>query len=155
MLESGYTETPFQGGLKMINRLMVFTLLLFTGGLLSCTSVDVTARKEPNIIVVRNMSHDDLKTAYLSAVAKDEKSAVRFGSVSPVPRGISQSVVRARTAPPLPPALLLRLTDKFGHDTVTRVFIKDLVASATGADNEALVFVIKPDNSVEVSLEYQ
>ena len=135
-------------------RLMLFALLLISGGLLSCSSVDVAARKEPNIIVVRNLSHDDLKTVYLSAVPKDKQSAVRFGSVSPVPRGISQSVVRARNAPPLPPELLLRLTDKFGHDTVTRVIIKDLLSSATGADNEALVFVIKPDNSVEVSLEY-
>ena len=104
--------------------------------------------------MVRNLSHDDLKTVYLSAVPKDKHSAVRFGSVSPVPRGISQSVVRARTAPPLPPELLLRLTDKQGHETVARVFIKDLLSSTTGADNEALVFVIKPDHSVEVSLEY-
>ena len=140
--------------LKMKNRLLLVSLLLFTGGLLSCISVDDVARKEPHIIVVRNLSHDDLKTVYLSAMPKDEKSAARFGSISPAPRGISQSVVRGRTAPPLPPELLLRLTDKYGHDTVTRVSIQDLLLRASGANNEALVFVIKPDNSVEVSLEY-
>ena len=140
---------------QMKKRFMVFVLLMLAGGLLSCTSVDMAARKEPKIIVVRNLSQDDLKTVYLSAVPEDKHSAVRFGSVSPVPRGISQSVVRARNAPPLPPELLLRLTDRLGHDTVARVFIKDLLSSSTGVDNEALVFVIKPDNSVEVSLEYQ
>jgi hypothetical protein len=139
----------------MKKRLLVFTFILFAGILSSCVNVQPTAKKEPNIIVIRNMSDDDLKSVYLSATTTGQHQAVRFGSVSPVPRGISQSLVRARTAPPLPSELLLRVTDKWDKETVVRVSIKELLLNATGADNEALVFIIKPNKSVEVRIEYQ
>ena len=138
----------------MKNRMILFVVFLLTSGLLSCVTVQPEARQEPNIIVIRNLTYDDLKTVYLSAVPKDNSTAVRFGSVSPVPRGISQSVVRARTAPPLPPELLLRWTDKYGKESMQRVAIQDLLAVANGAENEALVISIHPDTSVQVRIEY-
>ena len=139
----------------MKKRLIVYALCLFAGGLTACVSVPPVAKQEPNIIIIRNLSDTDLKSVYLSAAKTHSSQAVRFGSLSPVPRGVSQSVVRARTAPPLSHELLLRWTDKFDREFVQRFSISELLSKATGADNEALVFVIRPDNSLAVGIEYQ
>jgi hypothetical protein len=77
----------------------------------------------------------------------------RFGAVSPVPQGVTQSVTRARNAPPLPPQMLLRWVDKQGKQYQQRIDIQELLAKSTGSPAEVLVFVILPDFSVQTRLE--
>ena len=128
-----------------------FLLLL----LVSCVTVEEPPKKEPAIIAVRNLSYDDLSVVQLSGITAQHAATGRFGSVSPVPSGITQSVVRSRNAPALPPEMMVRWTDKIGKQYYQKVSIQELLSKATGNENEAIVFVIQTDQKVHVVLEYR
>lgn len=134
-----------------LTSLVLAVVLLVSAG---CVTVEQPAKKEPAIIAVRNLGYDDLSHVHLSAVPKQQDSATRFGSVSPVPRGITQSVVRARKAPPLPAEMLVRWTSKNGKEYRQQISLQPLIEKSTGREDEILLFVIQPDQRVDVMLDY-
>ena len=132
-------------------RLVLAVVLLLSAG---CVTVEQPVKKEPAIIAVRNLSSADISQVQLSAVPKQQNAATRFGSVSPVLRGVTQSVVRARNAPALPEEMLVRWTDKNGKEYRQLISIENLLLHSTGSPREAIVFIIGTDNRATVMLEY-
>ena len=131
---------------------LVFAAVLFhTAG---CVTVEKPVKKEPAIIAVRNLGYADISQVHLSAVPKQQNAATRFGSVSPVLRGVTQSVVRARNAPALPAEMLVRWTDKNGKEYRQLIKLQPLIEKSTGREDEVLLFVIQPDHRVDVILDY-
>jgi len=133
------------------SRVVCGVLLLISSG---CTSVPEPVVKQPATIAVRNLSHEFLQSVHLSAAVVRVDAPARFGAVSPVPEGVTQSVTRARNAPPLPPEMLIRWVDRLGQQYEARINIQELLARSTGSAAEVLVFIIQPNHSVRAVLEY-
>ena len=70
----------------------------------ACTSMQLTRRAEPGTIVVINNCAVDLVFVSLHAQDSGKRDAKggRFGSISPVPRGVAQIFDRPSSPPPLP-----------------------------------------------------
>ena len=128
-------------------------LLIFVLMAVGCTSLSTDKRAEPKIIVIRNSTNIDLKVVSLREAGKPGLNRVRFGSISPVPRGISQEVGRPSSPPPLPDTVEVAWTDHQGREHVKRVSLKQARNSQTGEGEEALVFEIRPSGIVNVFRE--
>jgi len=129
--------------------------ILFTAALtvLACSTLPIGATAEPSVIVIRNRSNIDIATVTLRETSRSPDRALRFGSISPVPRGVSQMYIRPKDAPHFPKTVTLEWTDEQGRTLSRDVSLKSALRSATGAEGETLVFEIDPYEDVFVFVE--
>ena len=120
--------------------------------LLSCASLPIGGGEEPRIIVVRNRSGADIDTVTLRE-ASPGQHASGFGSLSPVPVGVSQVYVRPTDPPPFPRTVAVEWVDSEGRMHVRELSVSKALRSATGGGDEALVFEIWPAEEVLVFIE--
>ena len=126
---------------------------LFWGvGSSGCAWFSPSRRAEPGVLVVRNASGRDVDLFRLAPVARRHRNA-RYGSVSPVPRGVSQVVVRPTDVPPLTDELDVEWSEVGGRIFSHRVDLRPTLRDAVGGPDEALVFELLPDGGLELRLE--
>lgn len=116
-------------------------------------AVPSAGRPDPAIIVVRNDSEADLERVALEAARPRRDAPQRLGSVSPVPRGVAQSVTRSSRRRPLDRHILVTWTVRGGGEFSREVDLKPILHGATGARDEALVIRIGRGQTLAVSLE--
>ena len=119
----------------------------------ACSTLPIRPTSEPQVIVVRNRSNVDIDTVTLRETSLSPDRAARFGSLSPVPAGISQSYVRPTNPPRFPKTVTLEWIDRDGKTHSRDLTITKALRSATGAADEALVFEIWPYEEVLVFIE--
>jgi heat shock protein HslJ len=120
---------------------------------LACSTLLISRNAEPPVIVVRNRSGVDIATVTLREAGRSPERAGRFGSLSPVPAGVSQSTVRPKAPPPFPAEVTVEWIDSEGRTRSRDVNVSKALRSATGAAGEALVFEIGPSEDVQVFVE--
>ena len=121
--------------------------------LMSCSTLPVSNAPEPPEIIVRNRSNADIDTVTLRETSHSQDRVLRFGSISPVPAGVSQSFVRPTNPARLPSTVTLEWIDNQGKVHTQDLSIDRTLQSATGAAGEALVFEIGPYSNVMVYVE--
>jgi heat shock protein HslJ len=119
----------------------------------ACSTLPFGPSVEPPMITIRNRSHEDIAVVTLRETGRNPDQTRRFGSISPVPAGVSQSYRRAKSSPRLPGTVTLEWTDGQGRTTVRDLPLSKALRSATGAADEALVFEIGPYEDVRVFVE--
>jgi hypothetical protein len=120
---------------------------------LGCALLPQAQRAEPGIIVVRNKSGRDVLEVRLANASATPDPAVRHGSLSPVPQGVSQVVVRPTDAPPLAHAVDVSWTDSSGETWSVRVDLDEALGGATGGPDLALVFELRPVGELQAHAE--
>lgn len=128
-------------------------LLIVAAFVPSCSTLPFGGGKEPPVIVVRNRSGADIDTVSLREKSRSQGRAVRFGSLSPVPSGVSQSYVRPTNPPRFPREVTVEWVDTEGRTHQRDISLGRVLRDATGAQGEELVFEIGPFEDVLVSLE--
>ncbi len=73
-----------------------------------------------------------------------------IGSVSPVPRGVSQVFPRPSSPPPLPKEIEVTWEDSRGGTYTRRLSLKPVIQSATGQPGETLVIEISAPGEAAV-----
>jgi hypothetical protein len=126
----------------------LLTLLVLT----SCASLPIGGGKEPAVIVIRNRSGGDIERVSIREAGSRSQSS-RFGSISPVPKDLSQEIGRSTDPPPLPREITIEWVDHEGRTHVRDLHLSKVLRSATGSRSEALVFEIGPHDDVLVFLE--
>jgi hypothetical protein len=132
-----------------------FTALLgaVTLAAVACSSLPIGTTAEPPVIVVRNHSNVDIDTVTLRETTGSSNQAARFGSISPVPSGVSQAYIRPANPPRFPKTVTLEWIDRESKTHSRDLSITKALRSATGATDEALVFEIWPNEEVLVFVE--
>ena len=118
----------------------------------SCASIPIGGGKEPHIIVIRNRSGADIDTVTLRE-AGSRSHASLFGSISPVPDGLSQEYVRSTNPPPFPRTVAVEWIDNEGRTHMREVSVSKALRSAAGIGDDTLVFEIGPIEDVQVLVE--
>jgi hypothetical protein len=118
----------------------------------SCASIPIGGGKEPHIIVIRNRSGADIDTVTLLE-AGSRSHASLFGSISPVPDGVSQEYVRSTNPPPFPRTVAVEWIDNEGRTHMREVSVSKALRSAAGIGGDTLVFEIGPVEDVQVLVE--
>jgi hypothetical protein len=118
----------------------------------SCASLPVGGGGEPRIIAVRNRSGVDIATVTLRESVPG-KQVSGFGSLSPVPAGVSQVYVRPTDPPPFPRTVSVEWVDESGGTHVRELSLSKALRSAAGGEDEVLVFEIWPAEEVLVLIE--
>ena len=111
---------------------------------------------EPHAIVIRNSSYANLKIVTLSEAKGGKNNSVRFGSISPVPSGRDQTIIRPSPPPPLPNTVEISWTDDQNRDYFQNVDLKKYFYINSEEGKKALVFEIQSSGIVKVfSEEYR
>jgi hypothetical protein len=132
---------------------LLFVLFLFNTG---CVTFSTIQRMEPHVIVIRNSSYANLKIVTLSEAKGRKNNSVRFGSISPVPIGSDQTIIRPSPPPPLPDTVEISWTDDQNRDYFQNVDLKKYFSINSEEGKKALVFEIQPSGIVKVfSEEYR
>ena len=118
----------------------------------SCASLPSVGVREPHIIVIRNRSGADIDTVTLRE-AGTRSYASLFGSISPVPDGVSQEYVRSTNPPPFPRTVAVEWIDNEGRTHMREVSVSKALRSAAGIGGDTLVFEIGPVEDVQVLVE--
>ena len=118
----------------------------------SCASLPLVGGKEPRTIVIRNRSGSDIDTVTLREAGSGSPAA-RYGSISPVPKGVSQEYVRPTNPPSFPRTITIEWVDDEGKTHARDLALSKALRSATGSREEALVFEIGPFEDVLVFIE--
>jgi len=101
---------------------------MYTSG---CTSLPNLGFIEPKAIIVRNNSGTGLSQVDLFEVKKRSGEGGRFGSISPVPEGASQILVRGSSPPPLPAVIGVRWIDNRGREFHEQVSLKQILKQSS------------------------
>ncbi len=128
-------------------------LLLLLGLVASCASLPPGRGKEPKVIAIRNRSGADIATVTLREASRSGSAAARFGSISPVPDGATQVVVRPSNPPALPRTIAVEWVDSDNRTRVKELSLSAALRSLAGSPNEALVFEFGPFHDVLVFVE--
>ena len=118
----------------------------------SCASAKLGSRPEPGVIAIRNLSGAEIAEASLRKAGPVTPES-RYGSVSPVPNGLTQEVGRPSNPPPLPKRVALEWIDGAGRTQVRELEIGTALQGASGGRGEALVFEIGRSGAVRVFVE--
>jgi len=118
----------------------------------SCASLPSVGVKEPRIIVIRNRSGADIDTVTLRD-AGTRLQASLFGSISPVPNGVSQEYIRPTDPSPFPRTVAVDWIDIGGRFHRREVSVSKALGSAAESGEETLVFEIGPFEDVLVFIE--
>jgi hypothetical protein len=134
---------------------LVFTALLLAAVQVfsACSTLPLGGGTEPREIVVRNRSNEDIATVTLREKSWSSDGAAKYGSLSPVPKGVSQSYVRPSNPPRFPREVTVEWVDAEGRTLRRDVSLGKALRDATGAPGEALVFEIGPLEDVRVIIE--
>jgi hypothetical protein len=138
----------------MLLRPFMTTLMIGAALLsLSCASLPIGSNKEPSVIVIRNRSGADITTVTLRGSSWFAGRESRFGSISPVPNGVSQEIGRSTDPPAFPRTVAVEWVDNKGRVLVRKLPLAKALKDATGGRGEALVFEIGPFEDVQVFIE--
>jgi hypothetical protein len=132
---------------------LIWTSLLLIASAGGCSSASQPPRVYPGIIAIHNASDKDLQQVMLREARSGPGESVRLGSVSPVPMGTIQQIVRGTNAPPLPLWVKVRWLTAQGRAYAVEVSLADILSRATGAPGETLVFAIRPQGRLELLLK--
>jgi hypothetical protein len=128
--------------------LLTAGLLLFVG---ACVALTPPHWPQPSTIVVRNVSPMDLEHVVVSEInTNNSDNAARLGRISPVPRGVSQSVGRSSSAAPLPASVLVSWQVRGGEAFSQRVSLDEVLRQGHGG--ETLVFEFTDTRHLKVYL---
>ena len=128
-------------------------LLLSAVLLASCVSAPFGRTNEPKIIAIRNRSGADIDTVTLREASRSASRAVRFGSLSPVPNGVTQIMVRQSNPPALPKTIAVEWVDSENRTRVKEVPLSAALRVASGSRDEALVLEFGPRDEMLVYVE--
>lgn len=120
---------------------------------MGCASDQEMRKKEPGIIIIRNNTGTDLNRVLITGLKPDKDGSSRFGSISPVLNGSSQTVVRPTLAPLLPPSIKMKCLHINGVEKVLLVSLEMALKKANGQFGEALVLELLPYDKVAVYIE--
>jgi hypothetical protein len=138
---------------KLRRRFITAFLIATAFVVAACSTLPIGSTSEPPAIVVRNRSNVDIDTVTLRETSLSPDRAARFGSLSPVPAGISQIYMRPTNPPRFPKTMTLDWIDKEGRTHSQELSVAKALRSSTGAADEALVFEIWPYDEVLVFIE--
>ena len=130
----------------------ILVILPMLALLQSCASLPIGEGKEPQTIVIRNRSGADIASVTLRETGGSSRHS-RFGTIAPVPQGVSQEYGRPTEPPPLPRTIEVEWVDQAGRTLVREVSVTKALKGATGARNETIVFEIGPFEDVLVFIE--
>jgi hypothetical protein len=118
----------------------------------SCATLPIGGGKEPRIIVIRNRSGADIDTVTLRQAGTRSHGSL-FGSISPVPNGVSQEYIRSKDPRPFPRTVVVEWIDNEGISHVREVSLSHALKSTAENEGETLVFEIGPVEDVQVIIE--
>ncbi len=139
--------------ISTVYRKFCAVLLSIILGSVACATLPTGGPAEPKVIAVRNQSGSDIITVTLRQSGGSPDQAKRFGSVSPLPAGVTQSVGRQTDPPRLSPTVTLEWVDNQRRTHTRELSLASALSSATGAEGEMLVFEIWPSGDVRVFVE--
>ena len=117
-----------------------------------CAMVQV--RIEPRYIAVRNLSTNNVALLYLAVPKLTMQKGKRYASISPVPREAMQSAQRPAGAAKLPDKIEVSWQTEQGEQFSQAVNLKSVLREFDRVTTEdTLIFIVRPDNSVEVKIE--
>ncbi len=147
-------------GWSLLSRMRVSQLpaatiiLLFVIALLTaCASLPLTGAKEPSVIAIRNNSGADIREVTLREPSRSVSGASRFGSISPVPAGVTQLYVRPSDPPALPKTISVEWVNGSGITRVKDLSMSPAFRSLRGTRDEAIVFEFGPADDIQVFVE--
>jgi len=146
-MKSIFEKTPF-------HRFFAALLLAVAAIMSACATLPFGSGKEPPEIIVRNRSGADIATVTLREKSWSANQAAKFGSLSPVPDGVSQSYLRSSNPSPFPREVTVEWVDAESRTLRRDVSLGRVLRDATGEPGEALVFEIRPNQDVMVFLEH-
>ncbi len=129
----------------------IFTLSLICTG---CSTILTSQRAEPEVIILRNSSNINIKTISLRAAkAEKNQTGIRFGSISPLPVGRDQTIVRPVKSKKLPSILQVSWVDENNRQFIKEVNLKKLLYPANENDRNAIVFEVQSLGVVNIFAE--
>ncbi len=134
-------------------RLYSIVAALILGLLLGCTASRQASPPEPAHIAIRNESGEFIQSVTLRASGKPQGSALRYGTIAPLPVGIVQTLGRGTDAKPLPPKLLILWVDAAGAERSEEVVLQPVLRQGTGQTGETLVIEFRPADRLAVFIE--
>ncbi len=136
-----------------VRRNGILILLLLSVLFASCASLPLVGGKGPAVIAIRNNSGADINEVALREPSRSASGSARFGSISPVPAGVTQVFVRSSDAVALPRTIAVEWTDSTGRSRVKDVSLSAALRSLRGDPNEAIVFEFGPADDIHVLVE--
>jgi hypothetical protein len=129
-------------------------LVLFGFGCASTPAMaPFAAEREPRIIAIRNGSGRPAQTILLQDAHERADQPRRVGGISPAAAGMLYTFLRPKNSAPLPATVRVVFSFPREPQQSKVVDLSEIAKKATGTPNEALVFELRPDQTVEVSLE--
>ncbi len=133
---------------------MPFVLLsmisMLAGG---CSTILRTKYPEPTSIAVRNNSGISLSVVTLREARNSDDKQVRMGSISPVPRGVTQVFGRPSSPPPLPARVIISWTDDNQRQYEREILLKKILSDPNTQTKDSLIFEIRPSGRISVFKE--
>ena len=133
---------------------MPFVLLgmisMLAGG---CSIIQRTKYAEPAIIAVRNNSGKSLSVVTLREARNAGNKQVRMGSISPVPRGVTQVIGRPSSPPPLPSLVIIRWTGYDQRQYEREILLEKVLSDPNTQTKDSLIFEIRPFCRISVFKE--
>lgn len=140
---------------RLLNVVTVVGLIVSLSGCASTPqkSVAFPEKHEPRILAVRNTSGRQAQSIVIQDAQAADNEPRRMGSISPVAQNITYTFIRAKDAAPLPASVRVRYSYPREPEHTQTIDLRDVAQKATGGANEALVFEIKPDQTVAAYLD--
>jgi hypothetical protein len=129
----------------------IITFSLFMTLLTGCSMFSSRSAAEPPTLVIRNSCARDLSAVTLKEPRIDGQR-VSMGSISPVLRSAPFVYRRPHNPPPLLRRMKVVWTEEGGQAYQKEVDLTAVLKQATGAQDEALVFDLRPGGIVQVYL---
>ncbi len=120
---------------------------------LGCETIPVSGKSEPASIIIRNNSNEYLKEVSLSETRKRDTGSIKMGSISPVPKGVSQIFGRPSQPSKLPGQIDVCWINKDDKKFCRLVVLKSILKGSTSISGKAIVFEILPLAEINVYLE--
>ena len=121
--------------------------------ILGCAAVTGGARKDPRILIIRNSSGAGIRSVTLGTADSSDRHHGKYGTISPVPSGVSQVYFRPDSAPPLPKKLLISWVTNDSISHARELSPAAATKSAHDSRANAMVFEIHPGDLVNIYWE--
>ena len=128
-------------------------IVIAAGVAAGCAFTAGDRSSEPSVIIVRNNSGFHVQEIMILEANGAGHKPVRFGSIAPLPAGVSQVIGRPSSPQRLPRSVDIVWIDAQAERNIRRIALKQVLRNATGGPGEAIVFQIGPLGDVTVSLE--
>jgi hypothetical protein len=134
----------------LVSFVILSTVSIMMGG---CSTIERIKYPEPTSIAVRNNSGISLSVVTLREVRNSSDKPVRWGSVSPVPRGATQVFERPSSAPSLPERVIISWTDYAQGQYEREISLEKILSNSNTQTKDSLVFEIGPFGRIAVFKE--